>query len=108
VFAQDRNSPNIADPHLLLIPVHENKDIFTYQKEFPEEKNLPFIFPRGDKKKQPGNSAIVSEKEFQRNFELFTESQLRFLNWDNVFAAGGRYQFKALKIVQIFCGTVLT
>ncbi|PRP87864.1 ankyrin repeat protein [Planoprotostelium fungivorum] len=34
-------------------------------------------------------STIVDIKNFQRNFDVFTEGQFRQFNWDNVFAAGG-------------------
>ena len=40
-------------------------------------------------KKTPGDNCIVDAAEFERNFDVFTEAQLRFLNWNNVFAAGG-------------------
>jgi hypothetical protein len=37
----------------------------------------------------PGAPCVVSEKDFKRNFSIFTEDQLKFLNWDNIFIAGG-------------------
>lgn len=39
--------------------------------------------------KHTSGPAIVSFPEFARNFDIFTEGQLRRLNWNNVFVAGG-------------------
>jgi hypothetical protein len=74
----------------MLVDAHENLDIFKVIKESPEEAALPRVFPVAKElKRQPGDQCIVNAKEFDRNFDVFTEAQLRFLNWDNVFAAGG-------------------
>lgn len=41
-------------------------------------------------RKPQGAEVVVTASEFVRNFEeCFAEGQLRKLNWDNVFAAGG-------------------
>lgn len=73
----------------MLVDAHKNQDMFTYVAESMEEANLPKAFPLGDSKQPAGEACIVSQKEFERNLDLFTESQLRFMNWDNVFLAGG-------------------
>ena len=35
------------------------------------------------------SSTVVSLDEFKENFSIFTMNQLKKLNWNNVFAAGG-------------------
>jgi hypothetical protein len=87
MFAQDRDNAALNDPHLMLVPVHDNKDIFLYQEESPEEAKIPHVFPID--RKTPGTTCVVNPKEFSRNLDVFTESTLRFINWDNVFMAGG-------------------
>jgi hypothetical protein len=90
VFAQDRESKDLNDPYLNLVDAHENLDIFKIIKETPEEAAYPRVFPvPKELKRQAGDQCIVDGKEFDRNFDVFTEAQLRFLNWNNVFAAGG-------------------
>lgn len=86
IFAQDRNSPVLNDPHLMLVDVHANSDIFVFEKQ---PATLPLLFALGDRQKPAGQSCIVDARTFKRNFELFTEYQLRELDWSNVFVAGG-------------------
>jgi len=46
--------------------------MFQYSEQFPEEKDLPRVMPLDERK--PGhNIAIVPKKEFEKNFDLFTE-----------------------------------
>jgi hypothetical protein len=40
LFAEDPNNPELRDPHLMLIDVFENKDLFNYAEETPEEVSL--------------------------------------------------------------------
>eukprot|EP01091_Cochliopodium_minus_P014082 TRINITY_DN470_c0_g2_i1.p1 TRINITY_DN470_c0_g2~~TRINITY_DN470_c0_g2_i1.p1 ORF type:complete len:1824 (-),score=771.42 TRINITY_DN470_c0_g2_i1:113-5584(-) len=90
LFAQTRDSPIISDNHLMLIDVFKNNEIFKYAKWSKEEEELPKVFPIKKELLKPENgSCIVDSKEFERNFNVFSEDQLRFLNWDNVLAAGG-------------------
>lgn len=70
----------------MLVDVHANSDIFRIEK-LPE--NQPLVFALGDKLKTPDMPCVSSHKEFMRNFNLFTEYQLRELDWSNVFVAGG-------------------
>ena len=37
-----------------------------------------------------GESSIVTKDDFVNNLALFTENQLKNINWDNVFVAGGK------------------
>jgi len=88
LFAQDRDNSLLKDPHAMLIPVHKNDDIYFYGSNPPEQEKFT-LFPLGEKRKPAGLPCIVGAPEFRRNFEVFSEFQLRYLNWDNVFLAGG-------------------
>lgn len=37
LFAEEPTSPEIQDPHVMLVNVFENMDQFNYQEETPEE-----------------------------------------------------------------------
>ena len=58
-------------------------------QQSPEEEKVPKVFDLGEKKMSPGQSSIVPQPEFKKNFEIFTEGQLREMDWSNVFCAGG-------------------
>ncbi|PRP88491.1 ankyrin repeat protein [Planoprotostelium fungivorum] len=124
VFAQQRDSEVLNDPHLCLVPAHDvPSDFFKIVEQSEQEKNLPRIFGEEwaetrrqskasnaivneddeveedqetpEKAEIPAAvrtdtaSSIVSESEFHKQFDIFTEGQFRYFNWDNVFAAGG-------------------
>ncbi|PRP85402.1 hypothetical protein PROFUN_06948 [Planoprotostelium fungivorum] len=124
VFAQQRDSDVLNDPHLCLVPAHDvPSDFFKVVEQSKQEKNLPRIFGEewAEKRRQSKASdailneddavegdeetadtseipaavrtdtasSIVSESEFHKQFDIFTEGQFRYFNWDNVFAAGG-------------------
>ena len=72
----------------MLVSVFDHYDSFLIQADDEEEAKIPRLF-RLDNKKAPGVQSIVSEKQFPKNFSLFTENQLSQMNWDNVFVAGG-------------------
>ena len=56
---------------------------------FPEDTTPRcFAIPK-QKVVSVGSPAVVSREEFIFSWECLTEGQLRFLNWNNVFAAGG-------------------
>ena len=88
LFAQIRDSPIISDNHLMLIDVYKNKDIFNYAKWSKEEEELPKVFPLKSEELKDG-PCIVEKKEFERNFVVFGEDQFKYMNWNNVLAAGG-------------------
>lgn len=55
-----------------------------------EEEKAKFIMPlKEDERKAHGSPAVVpSFKQFQKNFNLFSESSLCDIDWNNVIAAG--------------------
>eukprot|EP01126_Amoeba_proteus_P055454 TRINITY_DN6887_c0_g3_i3.p1 TRINITY_DN6887_c0_g3~~TRINITY_DN6887_c0_g3_i3.p1 ORF type:complete len:1928 (-),score=499.26 TRINITY_DN6887_c0_g3_i3:166-5883(-) len=88
VFAQERDSTILNNPYLMLVDVHKEEDIFRITEDVYE--NLPHVFPHAvGCRKKVGEPCIVSKDEFRRNLKLFSEGQLKDLNWDNIFMAGG-------------------
>ncbi|KAF6843514.1 ankyrin repeat protein [Colletotrichum musicola] len=95
VFAQDRKNPALDDPHINLVPLfNENtKNIKTRARflaaESQEEKERYIMALPDDKRRANGSPAVVSSlKDFRKNFNIFSESSLTDMNWDNVVAAG--------------------
>ncbi|WQF84947.1 Putative ankyrin repeat-containing domain superfamily [Colletotrichum destructivum] len=95
VFAQDRNHPALSDPNINLLPLftEDTKNIKTRARflaaETQEERDRYIMALPDDKRRSNGSPAVVSGiKEFQKNFNIFSESSLVDMNWDNVVAAG--------------------
>lgn len=86
-------------PHPSLIPIYEDDGKpsggnFLVLPPSPEDcATSRRIFPldRQNREKLAGKLSVVPNfQEFKSNFfDIFTENQLRYLNWINVFAAGG-------------------
>ncbi|KAJ3213217.1 hypothetical protein HDU67_003156 [Dinochytrium kinnereticum] len=91
LFAQQRDALEIQDPYATLLPVHSDKSNLWNTLPLLEEENAtPVILKLEAKNRRlAGTSAIVDKKNFLINWKLFTEGSLQYLNWDNVFAAGG-------------------
>jgi len=95
VYAQDRSNPALDDPHLNVLPLftEHTKLITTRARDLDnesEEEKSRYIMPLpADKRRPHGSPAVVgSLKEFQKNFNIFCESALVDMNWENVVAAG--------------------
>ncbi|KZL67095.1 ankyrin repeat protein [Colletotrichum tofieldiae] len=95
VFAQDRQNPCLSDPHINLLPLftEDTQNIKTRARflaaETQEEKDRYIMSLPDYKRRANGSPAVVSGiKEFQKNFNIFSESSLVDMNWDNVVAAG--------------------
>ena len=94
-FAQDRGNPALEDPHLNVLALfnEDTKLITTRARDLDaetQEEKERYIMPLPDDKRRPdGSPAVVRTlKEFQNNFNVFSESSLIDMNWDNVVAAG--------------------
>jgi hypothetical protein len=79
LFAQERETSTIInDKHLMMVPVHEHVDIFNIVEQTEHERAIPRLFALPESKRlAPGSPSVVSEVEFKRNFDVFTESQVR-------------------------------
>ncbi|KAF9876431.1 ankyrin repeat protein [Colletotrichum karsti] len=95
VFAQDRQNPALNEPHINLVPLftENTKNIKirarSVESESQEEKDRYIMALPDDKRRPDGSPAVVSSvKDFQKNFNIFSESSLVDMNWNNVVAAG--------------------
>lgn len=95
VYAQDRQNPILENPQLNVLPLftEDTKLITTRARDLAkesEDEKSKYIMPLPDNKRRPHGSpaTVASHSEFQKNFNLFSESSLADLNWDNVVAAG--------------------
>lgn len=96
LFAQEPDNAALQDPLVNAIPVFVNgnethvkvraRDLTT---ETQEEKDK-YMMPLSDEDRMAdGTPAIVNSlKEFQQNFNVFTELALSDLDWSNVVVAG--------------------
>ena len=95
LYAQEPDHPTLKDPFINVLPLFDGnveqvkiraRNLAT---ESAEEKER-FIMPLSDSDRKPGGSPAVvqSFKEFQNNFNVFSELSLADLDWSNVVAAG--------------------
>ncbi|KAG5981462.1 hypothetical protein E4U55_002909 [Claviceps digitariae] len=95
VYAQDRKNPILNDPYLNVLPLFtdDTANITTRARDLSvesEEEKSRYIMPLPEDKRRPhGSPATVADfSEFQTNFNVFSESSLVELDWNNVVAAG--------------------
>lgn len=84
-----QDNPLMKEKYPLLVPAFGNDDIFTCRALFPEEKNIPKVFPLNEKRKSEGVASIVTREGFNTNWRIFSERILDLIDWNNVFIAGG-------------------
>ncbi|KAJ7492098.1 ankyrin repeat protein [Mycena latifolia] len=96
LFASDKFSERLADPHVGLVDVFDAPDTIraTRARVVKDEQDLSarYIMPvRNADRRAEGAPCIVSEAaEFKKNWDVFTEGSLSQLpDWNNVVAAGG-------------------
>ncbi|KAH6681535.1 ankyrin repeat-containing domain protein [Halenospora varia] len=95
VFAQEPSHEAVKDPNVNLVPIfngHE-QDVKirarVLENESEDETSRYIMSLSAENRKKSGSPAIVSSfKDFQQNFNLFSESSLIDLDWNNVVAAG--------------------
>ncbi|KAF2214146.1 hypothetical protein CERZMDRAFT_38359 [Cercospora zeae-maydis SCOH1-5] len=93
VFAQLPGHEAIATPSVVPVFAGREKLLCARARNLQEEDEKQrdsYIMPLQQEARRPdGSPAIVqSLKDFQTNFNVFSESSLVDLNWDNVVAAG--------------------
>ncbi|KAF5656927.1 ankyrin repeat protein [Fusarium heterosporum] len=94
-YAQDRQNPILEDPYLNVVPLFTNDTKFittrarNLEAESEQEKSK-YIMVLPDDKRRPHDSpaTVANLAEFQKNFNIFSESSLADMNWSNVVAAG--------------------
>lgn len=95
LYAQDPGNKLLQMPDLNVLPLFtaESPDIHIRARDptaESEQQQQQYIMTLPDAQRRPGGSPAVvkSLKEFQNNFNVFSESSLIDLDWTNVVAAG--------------------
>lgn len=95
VFAQDRHNPALNDPYINVLPLFtDDTNLITTRArnlaaESEEEKSKYIMALPDEQRRAHGSPATVgSIADFQKNFNIFSESSLSELDWNNVVAAG--------------------
>jgi hypothetical protein len=112
VYAQQPTHEAVKDGKLNLVPLFAgyetelNVRARSLKMETDNEKSR-YLMPLKDKERKPnGAAAIVSSfKEFQQNFNLFSESSLSDLDWNNVVAAGSSVTTALLPVPEKWSGS---
>ncbi|CAG8970761.1 hypothetical protein HYALB_00001546 [Hymenoscyphus albidus] len=112
IYAQEPTHEAVCAPNVNLVPIfngHE-KEITVRARSLEtesEEEKAQFIMPLDHKeRKMSGSPAVVTSfKEFQKNFNLFSESSLIDLDWDNVVAAGSSVTTSLLPVPGKWAGS---
>ncbi|CAA7269211.1 unnamed protein product [Cyclocybe aegerita] len=96
LFAQDRQSTRLANPHVGLVDVFKAPDTIRTTRarvvQGPEDLVAKYVMPLSEEnRKKEGAPCMVSDlEEFKKNWAIFTEGSLsQLLDWNNVVAAGG-------------------
>ena len=95
VYAQDRSNLVLEDDYINIVPIFKGYETSINIRgrdinQESEEEQQRYLLSLSDEQRKPhGSPAIVqSFREFQTNFNLFSESALADLDWSNVVAAG--------------------
>ncbi|KAF7193362.1 hypothetical protein HII31_05341 [Pseudocercospora fuligena] len=93
VFAQQPNHPAATKPSVLPLFAGHEQDVRIRARDLKAESQQEqecFIMPlKHEDRRANGSPAVVqSLKEFRTNFNVFSESSLVDMNWDNVVVAG--------------------
>ncbi|KAF2818991.1 ankyrin [Ophiobolus disseminans] len=93
VFAQQPKHPAIATPNVIPIFAGREKDLKVRARNLDtesEDERQHYIMPlkAADRKPNGAPAIVQSIKEFQTNFQLFSESSLVDMDWSNVVVAG--------------------
>lgn len=112
VFAQEPTHPALADRHLNITPVFagQESNLKIRARNLgaeSEEETKKYIMPlEAEKRKPTGSPATVqSLKEFQTNFNIFSESSLVDMDWSNVVAAGSSVVTPLLPVPEKYSGS---
>lgn len=109
VYAQDRQNPILNNPHLNVLPLftEDTKLITTrardLETESDEDKSRYIMALPDDKRRPHGSPATVANfAEYQHNFNVFSESSLVDMDWNNVVAAGSSVVNCLLPVPKLF------
>ncbi len=112
-YAQQPNHQALKDGKINLIPVFNdgNEEFLkvrarSLDSESDDEKSRYIMDLKDEDRKPNGAPAVVSSfKDFQQNFNLFSESSLSDLDWNNVMAAGSSVTTALLPVPKKWAGS---
>lgn len=112
VYAREPSSDIVKDGTVNLVPIfagHENElkiRARSLDTETDDEKSRYIMSLKNEDRKPNGAPAVVASfKDFQNNFNLFSESSLSDLDWNNIVAAGSAVTTSLLPIPQKHAGS---
>lgn len=95
LYAQDPSNTALNSPYINVLPLFSalNPQVQIRARDFDtesEEQADRYLMPLPDSERKPnGSPAVVNSiKEFQKNFNIFSESSLADLDWSNVVVSG--------------------
>jgi hypothetical protein len=93
VFAQQPDHPAVATPNVVPIFAGDEHDLKVRARNLDDEtdeERQRYLMPlkKVDRKPSGSPAVVQSLKEFQTNFQLFSESSLVDMDWSNVVVAG--------------------
>ncbi|KAL6076304.1 Ankyrin [Balamuthia mandrillaris] len=88
-FAENPNSYDLRDPHLLLFDVFDGSHDWSFTEQTSEEKAVPKILTQWQDTSLSGSTIVPNFQTFESNWESFTNGMFKGLDWNNVFVAGG-------------------
>lgn len=113
IFAQEPSHPALEDGLLNVVPLFDgtgSADVRVrardLESEPPELKEKYIMQLKDDQRRPNGSPAVVSTiKEFQTNFNLFSETSLIDLDWNNVVAAGSAVVTSLMPVPEEYNGS---
>lgn len=113
MYAQDPDNAILKDNFLNVVPLFDangSADIRVRARNLasePETTRSKYIMPLKDENRKPNGSPAVVEnlKDFQTHFNIFSESSLADLDWNNVVAAGSAVATSLLPVPEKYSGT---
>jgi hypothetical protein len=113
IYAQEPDHPAVTNNHLNLVPLFDSNgstDVRIRARDLASETDdikSKYLMPLKDEHRKPsGAPAIVSTlKEFQTHFNIFSESSLSDLDWNNVIAAGSAVATSILPVPEKYNGS---
>lgn len=112
LFAQEPDHAALKDPYVNVLPLFdghtENVKIRArdLDSDTAEEKERYIMQLKDEDRKPNGSTAVVqSFKEFQNNFNVFSELSLADLDWNNVVAAGSSVVTPLLPVPDQYSGS---
>lgn len=110
IFAQQPQHEALQNPHINTVPIfkgHQHVLQVRARSVDDQSENEKYLMPleHGVRKPQGAPAVVGSLQEFQKNFDLFSESSLVDLDWTNVVAAGSSVVTALLPVPEKYNGS---